>query len=150
MNTHTNEHLTEKQIKQTGSVYTPSNIVEQMLDKVPYSKLINPDSWFVEPCCGTGAIVIGILNRRVANGVDPKTALTHIIANELLTASFTILKQNLVEWAINNGVDSKLVDGQIFNMDMWDFFKIMNGDDIEVHKERSKSVSDSVFDEFLQ
>ncbi len=150
MNTQTNTHLTDKQIKQTGSVYTPSKLVEAMLDKVPYDKLIDTDSWFVEPCCGTGAIVIGILNRRVANGVEPKVALTHIIANELLTDSFKILRQNLIEWAKANGVEPHLVDEQIFNMDMWDFFNVMRGGSADVSKGNSKSVTDCVLGKFLQ
>lgn len=150
MNTQTNSHLSDKLIKQTGSVYTPTKLVEAMLDKVPYDKLISPDSWFVEPCCGTGAIVIGILNRRVANGVEPKVALTHIIANELLPASFKILRQNLIEWAKANGVEPHLVDEQIFNMDMWDFFNVMRGGNTGASKDNSKAVTNGELGEFLQ
>lgn len=150
MNTQTNTHLTDKLIKQTGSVYTPTKLVEAMLDKVPYDKLINPDSWFVEPCCGTGAIVIGILNRRVANGVEPKVALTHIIANELLADSFKILRKNLIEWAKDNGVEPHLVEEQIFNMDMWDFFNVLRGGSTGANKDNSKAVTNGELGEFLQ
>ena len=120
-----NEHITDQQTKDTGSIYTPTAIVDKLLGYMPYDRLLDNEQWFIEPCAGTGNIVLGILDRRVALGVKPDIALSHIIANELLEETYNILKQRLKYWATSHNIDESIVDERCFNMDMWKFFDIM-------------------------
>lgn len=118
-----NKHLTHKQIKDTGSIYTPSSLVEQMLGYITEEQWKEPDRYFIEPCAGVGNIVIGILDKKVAMGIDPTVALSHVIANELLTESYEKLLNNMRDWAGRHNADPTVIN--CFNMDMWKFFSIM-------------------------
>jgi hypothetical protein len=57
-----------ERIRDLGEVFTPSNIVQEMLDLLP------PDTWnvhpaptFLEPACGDGNFLIAILERKLTN-----------------------------------------------------------------------------------
>ena len=48
-----------------GEVFTPSELVNQMLDKIPEEVWRNPKSLFLDPCMGKGTFLIEIVNRLV-------------------------------------------------------------------------------------
>ena len=48
-----------------GEVFTPIELVNQMLDKIPISVWKNPKSTFLDPCMGKGTFLIEIINRLV-------------------------------------------------------------------------------------
>ena len=126
METQKTNHLTAEQIKNTGSVYTPSDIVDKLLRYATIEQLTNENYWFIEPCCGTGAIVIGILDKRYSLGVDADTCISHILCNDILKESIDVLKSNLYEWArMHNVKHPEIIEDRVFNMDIEMFFNIM-------------------------
>ncbi len=63
------ENLTKKErIREFGEVFTPPHIVEQMLDLLERQSpdAFMPDKTFLEPTCGEGVFVCGILRRKFA------------------------------------------------------------------------------------
>jgi hypothetical protein len=48
-----------------GEVFTPIELVREMLDEIPSSIWENPDSLFLDPCMGKGTFLIEIINRLV-------------------------------------------------------------------------------------
>jgi len=48
-----------------GEVFTPSELVNEMLDKIPEEVWRNPKSLFLDPCMGKGTFLIEIVNRLV-------------------------------------------------------------------------------------
>lgn len=60
--------------KITGEVFTPTRLVEEMLDKLPIDVFVNLDKTFIDPACGNGQFLIAVAHRRkcIANifGVD--------------------------------------------------------------------------------
>lgn len=48
-----------------GEVFTPIGLVNEMLNQIPENVWINPNSIFLDPCCGTGTFIIEIVNRLV-------------------------------------------------------------------------------------
>ncbi len=48
-----------------GEVFTPIELVREMLDKIPLSVWKNPESKFLDPCMGKGTFLIEIINRLV-------------------------------------------------------------------------------------
>ena len=48
-----------------GEVFTPSELVREMLDKIPTSVWENPNSMFLDPCMGKGTFLIEIVTRLI-------------------------------------------------------------------------------------
>lgn len=48
-----------------GEVFTPIELVNLILDKIPSDVWTNPSSTFLDPCMGTGTFLIGIVRRLV-------------------------------------------------------------------------------------
>lgn len=51
-------------IKQTGEVFTPSKLVNEMLDKIPTELINDPDKTIIDPSCGNGQFLIEVVKRR--------------------------------------------------------------------------------------
>lgn len=84
-----NACLTKKQrIQKYGEVFTPERTVEDMLDMLEKESpdCFQPEKTFLEPCCGEGVFLIGILRRKFANcktRADFTVAIKSVYAMEL-------------------------------------------------------------------
>jgi hypothetical protein len=82
-------HLPVKNLEKAkyGEVFTPSALIKKMLDKFPISSWSNPDSKWLDPCCGTGNFLIHVYQRLMSElqkwepNQDKRSA--HIIENML-------------------------------------------------------------------
>ncbi len=54
---------TKERIKQTGEVFTPPELVRDMINEIPEETLRNPDSTFLDNSCGSGNFLVGLLER---------------------------------------------------------------------------------------
>ena len=57
---------TDDRIKETGEVFTPMDLVYQMIDDIPLETLKNPDSKFIDNSAGSGNFLYGLLERLTA------------------------------------------------------------------------------------
>lgn len=57
-NVGSNLERTQERIDNTGEVFTPSGLVNEMLAEIPEEKLRNPDSKFLDLCSGSGNFAI--------------------------------------------------------------------------------------------
>jgi hypothetical protein len=57
------QHKRWKDDPSKGEVFTPEELVREMLDKIPVSVWENPKSTFLDPCMGRGTFLIDILRR---------------------------------------------------------------------------------------
>ena len=48
-----------------GEVFTPIDLVKEMIDKIPEEVWKNPESLFLDPCMGKGTFLIEIVNRLI-------------------------------------------------------------------------------------
>lgn len=124
-----NTHLDTDTIKKTGSIYTPLEIVEKMMAKVEDEFWSDPTKTFCDPTCGTGAIIIPMLDNRVKHGIDPTVALKTMYGNELLKDSYDILMKNLEEWALTHNVTDTSWKENFYNMDFFQFIKLVDDPD---------------------
>jgi hypothetical protein len=76
------EH-TEEAIKQLGEVFTPTPLVNEMLDKLPSELFINPKKTFLDNSCGNGQFLAAVLKRKMASGILHSVALRTIYGVEL-------------------------------------------------------------------
>ena len=77
----------EDRKKDTGEVFTPLELVFEMLDKLDYDWNTLPDKTFLDPTCGNGQFLVGIAIR----GVHPK----NIYGVDLMEDNVKITKHRL-------------------------------------------------------
>jgi hypothetical protein len=50
----------DERIVETGEVFTPIELCQQMIDEIPEEKLKNPNSKFIDPTAGNGSFLIAL------------------------------------------------------------------------------------------
>ena len=66
---------TRGRVKDFGEVYTPLNLVRDMLSEIPQKTWCNPNKTFFEPACGNGNFLIEVVKKKIDNGVSPIDAI---------------------------------------------------------------------------
>jgi len=76
------EHTPEA-IKQLGEVFTPTPLVNKMLNKLPPELFTDKTKTFLDNSCGNGQFLAAVLERKMANGITHKEALQTLYGVEL-------------------------------------------------------------------
>lgn len=79
---------TKERIKKYGEVYTPMALVNEMLDQFPQNSWSDPTVTILEPACGNGNFLEGILVRCLVY-LHPLQALNKIFALDILPDNIT-------------------------------------------------------------
>ena len=87
-------------IKNSGEVFTPTHIVDVMLDLIPDHVWNDPEYVFIEPSCGNGQFIERIYRRRVEAGIDPQRAIDTLIGLDISNQNILDSQQR-----IGDGVD---------------------------------------------
>ena len=134
-------------ITKNGEVFTPAILVKRLLDKIPEEKWKDPKATFLEPCCGNGQIVIGMLERRIASGIEPIQAVKTLYGVELMQDNVDLCKDRIREVLRANKVkiDKKVNDIIDHNFVCSDFFKW----DFENWRPKEAVVETNGLEEFL-
>ncbi len=85
-------------VKSQGQVYTPKALVDKTLQDLEYVKadaFSNPAYTFCDNMCGDGKFLMSILEKKMANNIDKKTALETIYGVEIDKDSVEKCKVNL-------------------------------------------------------
>lgn len=77
-----------------GEVFTPEELVKEMLDKIPTSVWENPTSTFLDPCMGKGTFLIDILRRLTTiYGYSVEDAMSRIYGYDVRVKYINYLKR---------------------------------------------------------
>jgi type I restriction-modification system DNA methylase subunit len=71
-------------IKATGEVFTPTPLVEEILNNMDPELFTDSTKTLLDPSCGDGQFLASILYRKVENGIDFETALSTLYGVELM------------------------------------------------------------------
>ena len=115
----------KERITKNGEVFTPKALVEKMMDKIPVEKWSDPDATFLEPTFGSGNMLICMLERRIASGIEPIQAVKTLYGVELMQDNVDLCKDRIREVLRANKVkiDKKVNDIIDHNFVCSDFFK---------------------------
>lgn len=127
-------------VKEQGQVYTPKALVDralQDLETVRPDAFGNPTYTFCDTMCGNGKFLISILEKKIANGIDKKSALKTIYGVELDPESVEECKDNLL-----NGDESLryIVDENIVCHDALTYDYSFNGTNQTKAEQRFESL----------
>ena len=86
----------ENRVKATGEVFTPSPLVNEILDKLDPSIFKDPSKTVLEPSCGDGQFLASVLYRKLQNGADFETALRSLYGLDLMQDNVELCRERLL------------------------------------------------------
>ena len=86
-------------VKAFGEVFTPSWLVNEMLDKLPEDQWTDPSKTFIDPACGNGNILVEVVRRKIESGAQPLHALMTTYGVDIMPDNIMECQQRLVRVA---------------------------------------------------
>jgi type I restriction-modification system DNA methylase subunit len=83
-------------VKATGEVFTPTPLVQEVLDQLPQDLFTDPTKTFLDPSCGDGQFLSEVLIRKLENGIDFETALSTIYGVDLMPDNVKLCQDRLL------------------------------------------------------
>ena len=113
--------------KKLGQVWTPYDLVCQLMDKCDPSTWTDSSKTILEPTMGSGNIVIGMLYRRIVEyKMDPVAAISTIFGIEMDPATYSHCLERIRAFMRNfcDETDMEFVEDTLkYNFVCSDFFK---------------------------
>ncbi len=86
----------KNRVKATSEIFTPTGLVQEVLDKLPQTEFSDPSRTFIDNSCGDGQFLSEVLIRKVQNGIDIKTALETIYGVDLMEDNVALCRERLM------------------------------------------------------
>lgn len=83
-------------VKATGEVFTPTVLVQEVLDTLPQELFKDPTADFMDPACGDGQFLSEVLIRKMQNGIDFEIALSEIYGVDLMQDNVDLCRERLL------------------------------------------------------
>ena len=83
-------------VKATGEVFTPTELVQAMLDNLPQDLFTDPTKTILEPSCGDGQFLGEVLIRKLENNIDFEQALSTIYGVDLMQDNVNLCRERLL------------------------------------------------------
>ena len=86
----------QTRVKATGEVFTPTVLVEEILDKIEQELFNDVTKTFLDPSCGDGQFLASVLYRKLENGIDFEQALSTIYGVDLMQDNVELCRERLL------------------------------------------------------
>lgn len=83
-------------VKATGEVFTPTPLVEEILDRMDPELFKDPTKTFLDPASGDGQLLASVLYRKLQNGIDFETALSTIYGVDMMQDNVDLCRERLL------------------------------------------------------
>jgi type I restriction-modification system DNA methylase subunit len=83
-------------IKATGEIFTPTSLVQQILERLPQELFTNTTKTFLDPSCGDGQFLGEVLLCKLENGIDLETALSTIYGVDIMADNVKLCQDRLL------------------------------------------------------
>jgi hypothetical protein len=83
-------------IKATGEVFTPTPLVQEILDQLPSEVFTDPSKTFLDPACGDGQFLSEVLIKKLEAGADFETALSTIYGVDIMADNVKLCQDRLL------------------------------------------------------
>jgi 23S rRNA G2445 N2-methylase RlmL len=86
----------KKRVKDLGEVFTPPELVQEMLDRLDPS-VWHPDRTFLDPSCGNGNFLVAVVQRKVQTGSTPLQALRTTFGIDIMADNVGECRERILE-----------------------------------------------------
>ena len=111
------DQMTPEERKSFGAVWTPPEIISQMMAKASDDVWADPTKTCLDPTCGTGNIVVSMLLNKLYHGVSPDMAVKNVYGIELQKKNVEICRNRIC--AIVGEKYRKIVEHNIVCSDLF-------------------------------
>jgi type I restriction-modification system DNA methylase subunit len=87
---------TQARVKATGEVFTPTELVQEILEKLPLEQFTDPAKTFLDPSCGDGQFLGEVLIRKMENGSTFEQALSTTYGVDLMQDNVDLCHKRLL------------------------------------------------------
>ena len=91
----------KERIDQTGEVFTPTPLVNIMLDGLPPEDFIDSTKTFCDPACGDGQFLVEVIRRKLDNGASLYQASSTTYGVDLMEDNIELCKRRLLKILMN-------------------------------------------------
>ena len=74
----------KNRVKSTGEVFTPTPLVQEILNKLPLDQFTDPTKTFIDPSCGDGQFLSEVIIKKIENGSTYEQALSTTYGVDLM------------------------------------------------------------------
>jgi type I restriction-modification system DNA methylase subunit len=86
----------ELRVKSTSEIFTPTPLVQKILDHTPKKYFTDPSETVCDPSCGDGQFLGEILIRRIENGIEFEQALSTIYGVDIMPENVDQCRERLL------------------------------------------------------
>ena len=86
----------KSRVKATGEVFTPTPLVQEILDRLPKEVFTDPAKTFLDPTCGDGQFLGEVLIRKMENGSTFEQALSTVYGVDLMQDNVDLCRERLL------------------------------------------------------
>lgn len=86
----------KNRVKATGEVFTPTPLVQEILDQLDAELFKDPTKTFIDPTCGDGQFLSEVLIRKLENGHTLEQALSTIYGVDLMQDNVDLCRDRLL------------------------------------------------------
>lgn len=86
----------ELRVKSTSEIFTPTPLVQKVLDHTPKKYFTDTSETVCDPSCGDGQFLGEVLIRRIENGIDFEQALSTIYGVDIMTENVDQCRERLL------------------------------------------------------
>jgi len=86
----------QARVKATGEVFTPTPLVQEILDQLPEEVFTDPTNTFLDNSCGDGQFLGEVLIRKIENGIPFEEALASIYGVDLMQDNVDLCRERLL------------------------------------------------------
>ena len=136
----------QSRVKATGEVFTPTLLVQEVLDKMPQELFTDPTKTFLDPSCGDGQFLGEVLIRKLQNGIDFETALSTIYGVDLMQDNVDLCRERLLcgHHHLRHIVERNIICHEALTYDY--SFNGTNKTDDEVKEQQQQELFNSLFE----
>jgi len=85
----------QQRIQATAEHFTPTELVQNMIDSLPEELFTDPTKTFIDPACGDGQFLGEVLIKKLENGIDITTALNTLYGVDIMRDNVDLCKKRL-------------------------------------------------------
>jgi hypothetical protein len=110
-------------IRATGEVFTPTELVQEILDKHPKEIFLDKSKTICDPFCGDGQFLGEILIRKIENGIDFETALSTLYGIDIMEDNIRLCHERLLcgQKHLRSIVEKQIIVADTFKIKNWNF-----------------------------
>lgn len=86
----------KSRVKSTGEVFTPTSLVQEIINKFPIEQFSDPTKTFLDPTCGDGQFLSEVLIRKMENGSTFEQALSTTYGVDLMIDNVDLCRERLL------------------------------------------------------